>query len=712
MRFSVPPNSAFSAAPYLAGLETDAELRALSRETDPELFFEALLHYGISRESRGDVETAARIYARVAEQEAFRDRANQRLDAVLGRGAFGPRAEFLARRLAREASDPATLVAMGMAGAAFRLMRLTVFTRLALHPSAHWLTRGFGARALASAAGFAVEAPTFTLAGRLANEALGRESDWSRDALSRDIASSFLVLGALKLGAWGSGTSYRYWNGTGSGLGSRTLGALFQQGGTLAGILLGHRLEQAAGLRPAMDGATTLTDSLAMLLQFHVAGRLGRQAFGENLSRFELELDHRTASLADSLPLRRPAEESLNIFQPALAMAAIGEGKGLSPGSGWTVPGGAVEQYRYPPGGAEGRPKPLRYPPELRRLWEELQPQLQAVPYEGSAEQILARRADFETGDRLWLAQIEDFARLVSGRVEVHGPERVLEPFTSQILRPNPELLHRALEIAGGRGKVFELSLPFANASFGRPNEKGYYSNLRNLMSQVEDALGKGVLLGYSRGGRLTVRLPNFALWEALLIARFGEHAHRLIPVDGLIPRDSVMRLRGKLLAPVGLLLQPAPIHELNGRVHPFFVAFHDLFHATMASMLPANLCRTSSLLYFSALRGLPNSSLKQEHLNRLADLDPGSEFNGNPDDFIRYSLAHYWKSFAQEVDTGTLNQGRMMQYIHFLDRYRGMLRQASTLVESDPFFLGRYEVRIGEFQKQLSDLLRQALQR
>lgn len=49
------------------------------------------------------------------------------------------------------------------------------------------------------------------------------------------------------------------------------------------GILLGHRLEEFLGLRPHRDGATTLTDSLALLLQFQIAGHLGGRLWGRGL---------------------------------------------------------------------------------------------------------------------------------------------------------------------------------------------------------------------------------------------------------------------------------------------------------------------------------------------------------------------------------------------------------------------------------------------
>ncbi|MDL1872400.1 hypothetical protein FBR05_09350 [Deltaproteobacteria bacterium PRO3] len=178
-----------------------AELAALRGEADAGLFYEGLLAFGAGRERAGRLDLAAEIYAEVAAAAGpeWAARARRRLDAVTGRGAAGPRAEFLLRRLAHEASDPAMLAGMGTAGMVFRLTRLAVLGRLAATPAMGLFSRGFGARALASLAGFALEAPAFTLATKGAGEVLGRDQDWSGGVLAREIASSYLVWGGVKL---------------------------------------------------------------------------------------------------------------------------------------------------------------------------------------------------------------------------------------------------------------------------------------------------------------------------------------------------------------------------------------------------------------------------------------------------------------------------------------------------------------------------------
>jgi hypothetical protein len=106
-----------------------------------------------------------------------------------------------------------------------------------------------------------------------------------------------------------SSGAYRRFSGTLREGGLPSLaGSLFQQGGLFTGILLGHALERWTGLRPAQPGATTLLDSLALLIQFNVAGRVTRQAFGERFNAWERNLDQQAELMTQAnLRARRPA---------------------------------------------------------------------------------------------------------------------------------------------------------------------------------------------------------------------------------------------------------------------------------------------------------------------------------------------------------------------------------------------------------------------
>lgn len=319
------------------------ELAALRAESDPGLFFESLLNFGIRQERSGALEAAAEAYAAVAganlgiatsaeggqtQGSPLQARAQRRLDALLGRGAFGPRAEFLLRNLAQQAGEPGALFAMGAAGAVYRVTRLATLSRLAGSSSPSLLAQVFGAGRLASLAGFAAEAPAFVAAGRLAGAALGHRQEGSAGAWGRDLASSYLMLGGLRLAGWGGRSVLRNIAGPVGAGGVPPLRVLVQQGAMLTGILLGHTLEQYAGLRPAHDGATTLTDSLALLLQFHVAGNLARHAFGPRFAAWERGLDAQAELLAR---LPRPPRPGLLEFAPQGALAGPNFGANRGP---------------------------------------------------------------------------------------------------------------------------------------------------------------------------------------------------------------------------------------------------------------------------------------------------------------------------------------------------------------------------------------------
>ncbi len=290
-------------------------LESLRVESDPALLYEGLLHLGIHFEQADRLEVAATIFSGLSERPlgTVSQRARAHLDAIQGRGSLGARAEFLLRRLSREASDPAMLVGMAGAQAIFSIARAALLSRLAASPTANFLTRGFGARALASVGAFSLEAPSFVAFTRVANAALGREQDWSGTALRREIAGSYLTLGALKLSGWGTGLAMPRSQSWSAGL--------YRQAGIWGGIYLGHSLETRLGLRPQVDGATTLVDSLAMLLQFHVSGRLLQETLPgmEGLNR---DLVLRSELLASA-----PSKNSnLGPFgaSPALAVAEQG----------------------------------------------------------------------------------------------------------------------------------------------------------------------------------------------------------------------------------------------------------------------------------------------------------------------------------------------------------------------------------------------------
>lgn len=322
------------------GSETLRELQSLAQERNPDLFFESLLQLGQRLERATRLEAAARLYhgiasaSSAAEQAqpcaALQARARARLAAMQGDSHGSERAEYLLRSLTSQATDPVGIFAMGVAGAAFRITRLAMLPSLVAAPRAGLLTRLLGASPLASLMGFAVEAPAFTIASRLGNEALGRRQDWSQAALGHDLASSFLVLGGLKLGGWASGAAYRGLASSAGNPGHGILPFLFQQGGMLTGILLGHGLEQSLNLRPRQNGGALLMDSLATLMQLNIAGRLMQHSFGPTLGAWERSLDLRSEALRrhESLGFP-PTPEFGSGLELAFAGAAASRGRAI-----------------------------------------------------------------------------------------------------------------------------------------------------------------------------------------------------------------------------------------------------------------------------------------------------------------------------------------------------------------------------------------------
>ncbi len=294
-------------------INIDAERRALTRERDPELRGEGLLSLAGRQERAQRRELAIEIYTEILSSSDIpsyiRDRAQRRLDAHLGHGNIGDRVEVLLSRFTDEATEPTTLLAMTAAGLAFRASRFVALSRLAASPNAGLLTRGFGARTVAGLAGFGIEAAVFPMAGRLGNFALGREQDWSFRALRGELASSLLMLGALRAGGLTTGA-----------LASRTnyLRPLLQQTGMYGGILLGHELEVRAGLKERTSASIAAIDGLSTLLHFNVAGRLNRGLLGEGLRRWEQGIELQSEALSRPTTWRLPRLPQFGL-RPALS---------------------------------------------------------------------------------------------------------------------------------------------------------------------------------------------------------------------------------------------------------------------------------------------------------------------------------------------------------------------------------------------------------
>ncbi len=313
------------------------EALALANEEDPEIFAAAWLALARRRQKSGGIDAAAAAYQILSQAEgAGAGEARRELDAILGRGSVGGRAEFLLGHFAEQAADPGMLGGMMVASAVFQGVRLAGLSRLLARPEAHWLTRGAGARFAASALGFSVEVPAFLFASKGIHHAIGPRQDWSPGTLGREGLGLGVTLLFLKgFGAAGR-EGVRSLHGASGGLPASPLlripAAALPQAATLAGIHLGHQAEAALGLRPQVDGAIALTDSLVFLLQLHAGGKLSQALtgpkFAADLRRMEL--------LSETL---RPAPRPLGGETPLVGLRPLVAGPVTSAGvSDWLLP--------------------------------------------------------------------------------------------------------------------------------------------------------------------------------------------------------------------------------------------------------------------------------------------------------------------------------------------------------------------------------------
>jgi len=426
------------------------EARALSAETDPALLSEGMLSLaGRLGNSESALEQAVslQLYETLGSREGPQASvARARAAALTGTGAFGARAERLLRGFAQQASDPALLLGMGLASTVFSLTRAATLSRLLLASGSGWMTRGLGARVLASAAGFALEAPTFVLGTRLGATAFGRPQDWSGQGLARELASSYLTLGAMRLSHAGAGALLRPGN-------TLPWQGMLRQTATLGGLWLSRGLEQAVGLRSPRDPAMTLTDSLALLLQFHVAGRISAEFLGQPYARLDAALDaHSRAGrawpalrnpflvfpepalvMANTSPEARPVAPELPILNPNMAMSALeAEGSSLD-GSTPLI---------------EGRFKQLVRP-------EFNDQSVSPLPRNGSRRSEPVRRIGILTSGGDGPGENAAIEALVRGATQVHGWEAlgIFDGYRG-LLQPEGRIVPLSLEQVSGESAV------------------------------------------------------------------------------------------------------------------------------------------------------------------------------------------------------------------------------------------------------------------
>ncbi len=299
---------------------TSKQLQALSLEPEEKAFFGGLIHLGVELKQAGDFEKAGTLLTFVQQEGtggALSEIARLELDSILGRGHSGLRSEVLLGSFLREATDYRMIVPMLAGSLVGQIGRAAVLGRLTGAAEASWITRGMGARFTAGLASYAIEVPIFALGTR--------SLSGSHAPIEQDLARAGLSLGALKLaGGAGSSLQGKFFPG------NRFASTLLQPSSTFLGLLAAHKVEQFAGLRPHVDGATFLLDTLAAQISLGVGARLGHRALGQRFANFQRELELRSEGETAPSPRRGEGENRLPkwIQNPILAPMWMAMGMG------------------------------------------------------------------------------------------------------------------------------------------------------------------------------------------------------------------------------------------------------------------------------------------------------------------------------------------------------------------------------------------------
>lgn len=472
-----------------------AELESLLQETDPAMLAEALLNMAGREENAGTGARASEIYAALLAlpcPQPYLKRAQDRLNVLRGSGAFGAQIEMLGRQFAQQASSPAMLGAMAIGSFVFQAARYATLSRLLSSPTSSLWTRGLGARGLSWATGFALEVPSFTLGGRALQELSGSPLDWSLQTVSRDTLSSGITLFFLKgLNAAATPISRNLLAGeSATSAWSRFSATALPQLATFTGILSAHTLEARLGLRPNLEAGHAVVESLATLLQFHVAGNLmrgplrGFEDRSESLHRILREPRLPPPSQEQALEFGealRPAFASVRHFpfrDSILMMSSEGPQPKAPPISD------------FAPSSAAPAPEhiPIRVAPEffqsLRSQFSRLESELNYAYNEQSGDGMWTQQSHRVTLELieqlrlldLYLPNPQDRPQLHEVRGELRGVMRMLDD-----LRKSEDLPHSSSEIVRN----------FIGALYRVPNKAVNYINSghpRDLFGTLQNA--------------------------------------------------------------------------------------------------------------------------------------------------------------------------------------------------------------------------------
>jgi len=326
-----------------------AELRSLGQCGSAEEFFDGLYHFALARKQGDQMEIAGSLFAMLGDKaanssvpEPIRLKAESEIKAINGQGALGQRLEFLGSRFVRDAADPRTIAPMLAGSLVYNVARASALGRFAMTAGEAWYTRGLGARVAATAIAFPLEVTVFSMGSR----ALSGNKQWDPASVGKDWLGAALTLGTLKaFGALGNRTHANL-HGLEAGGGATRFRSLepfnqffLPQAASFAGMLAAHKLEEKFGLRPVVDDATTVTDTLVSLVSMSVGAHLGHRLLGPRFAVFEKEVEVRAEQHAQMAQNKSPEflerlravgrEAALAPMWMAMGMGGLGGGSGL-----------------------------------------------------------------------------------------------------------------------------------------------------------------------------------------------------------------------------------------------------------------------------------------------------------------------------------------------------------------------------------------------
>ncbi|MCE9625315.1 MAG: hypothetical protein K8R69_07695, partial [Deltaproteobacteria bacterium] len=299
------------------------ELNSLNGERSSTLLGEALYSFGSRQEQAGHSELAISVYQALSANGDFGQlhaRAESSLNALLGRGPWRQRIESLGRRFVAQATDPAMILAFGLAGGIANWVRGGTMASLAFRaPSL--LSRGFGARFLAGATSYLAEVPAFVATSRVARSYLHPQAvdgTWGEE-----LAGAALFLGVLRVSGGAAEEALRV----------REFSSVVHRGvatfAQLGGIYSAHALQENFGLRPVGDASSRVVDTLDSFLQMQVGGRLMQGAIPEvspHLARALASETPRLGALSNPGIVELNARETSRFSLPDRLAAAEREG--------------------------------------------------------------------------------------------------------------------------------------------------------------------------------------------------------------------------------------------------------------------------------------------------------------------------------------------------------------------------------------------------